>query len=45
MCLLPARSMPGSEMLFVEKTRILGLNPVSVAVDTISSLRLLEEEL
>jgi hypothetical protein len=23
---LPARSMPGSEMLFVEKTRILGTN-------------------
>src|SRR5450631_1888937 len=45
MCLLPARSMPGSEMLFVEKTRILGLNPVSVAVDTVSSLHLLEEEL
>src|SRR5665811_601378 len=45
MCLLPARSMPGSEMLFVEKTRILGLNPVAVAVDTVSSLRLPQEQL
>ena len=26
MCELPARSMPGSEMLFVEKTRIRGTN-------------------
>ena len=25
MCELPARSMPGSEMLFVEKTRIRGM--------------------
>ena len=32
-------------MLFVEKTRILGLNPDPVAVDTVSSLHLLEEEL
>src|SRR5665647_3492332 len=45
MCLLPARSMPGSEMLFVEKTRILGLNPVVVAVDTVSSLHLPQEQL
>src|SRR5450631_100961 len=45
MCLLPARSMPGSEMLFVEKTRILGLNPGSVAVDTLSSLGLPQEQL
>src|SRR5450631_188296 len=45
MCLLPARSMPGSEMLFVEKTRILGLNPVSTMVVTTGSLGLAQEEL
>src|ERR1019366_8707423 len=45
MCLLPARSMPGSEMLFVEKTRILGLNPVSTMVVTAGSLGLAKEEL
>jgi len=27
MCWLPARSIPGSEMLFVENTRIFGRNP------------------
>src|ERR1035437_6760073 len=45
MCLLPARSMPGSEMLFVEKTRILGLNAVSTKVVTAGSLGLAQEEL
>src|ERR1035437_9269636 len=45
MCLLPARSMPGSEMLFVEKTRILGLNAVSTMVVTAGSLGLAKEEL
>src|ERR1019366_3280821 len=45
MCLLPARSMPGSEMLFVEKTRILGLNAVSTMVVTAGSLGLAQEEL
>src|ERR1035437_1850615 len=45
MCLLPARSMPGSEMLFVEKTRILGLNPVSTKVVTAGSLGLAKKEL
>src|ERR1035437_1360958 len=45
MCLLPARSMPGSEMLFVEKTRILGLNPVSTMVVTAGSLGLAQEKL
>src|SRR5664280_786915 len=45
MCRLPARSMPGSEMLFVEKTRILGLNPASTMVVTAGSLGLAKEEL
>ncbi len=27
MCALPARSIPGSEMLLVEKTRIFGFSP------------------
>src|SRR5664280_76735 len=45
MCLLPARSMPGSEMLFVEKTRILGLNAVSTMVVTAGSIGLAKEEL
>src|SRR5664279_5236526 len=45
MCLLPARSIPGSEMLFVEQTRILGLNPDSTMVVTAGSLGLAQEEL
>jgi hypothetical protein len=34
MCWLPARSIPGSEMLFVEKTRILGPAPALCGAGT-----------
>ena len=37
MCALPARSMPGSEMLFVEKTRIRGSNGVGGAVGSVAT--------
>src|SRR5665811_2041084 len=46
MCELPARSMPGSEMLFVEKTRIRGTKAgastwASPATDAVMGRRLL----
>src|SRR5487761_2797368 len=43
-CWLPARSMPGSEMLMVEKTRILGILVAAPAESAILGLLGLAEE-